>query len=181
MNRHAFTLVELLVVIAIIGLLSTVAVVAMAGSRIKARETKRMADVRQIITAMQMYLDANGHYPDTGALGCAGGGSTSFCLGRGDSGTCWGSFGVHGCTALDNALAPYMGKIPSDPKNDSSPCGDAYIYQYSGAISLGNDTPGVHWGTEQTSASASQYCLSGYSGQWGATCLNRYYCTLKLP
>jgi prepilin-type N-terminal cleavage/methylation domain-containing protein len=41
MRRRAFTLVELLVVIAIIGLLSTVAVVSLAGARSKARDVKR--------------------------------------------------------------------------------------------------------------------------------------------
>jgi prepilin-type N-terminal cleavage/methylation domain-containing protein len=61
--RRAFTLVELLVVIAIIGLLSTVAVVSMSSVRSKARDTKRLADMRQIMTALELYKDTNSYYP----------------------------------------------------------------------------------------------------------------------
>jgi prepilin-type N-terminal cleavage/methylation domain-containing protein len=63
-RRHrGFTLVELLVVIAIIGLLTTVAVVSLDASRKKARDAKRLADMRQILTALELYRDANGVYP----------------------------------------------------------------------------------------------------------------------
>ena len=54
-NKGAFTLIELLVVIAIVGLLSTLAVVAMTGMRMKSRNAKRGADADQIIKAFQMY------------------------------------------------------------------------------------------------------------------------------
>ena len=71
MSRRAFTLVELLVVISIIGLLSSIAVVSMTSARSKARDGKRQADIKQIITAMQLYYDTNGKYPDaSGTLGC---------------------------------------------------------------------------------------------------------------
>jgi prepilin-type N-terminal cleavage/methylation domain-containing protein len=63
-SRRAFTLVELLVVIAIIGLLSTVAVVATNTARAKARDVKRLADMRQMQTALELYINANGQYPD---------------------------------------------------------------------------------------------------------------------
>ena len=73
MKRGAFTLVELLVVISIIGLLSTIAIVSLTSARMKARDTKRIVDIRQISLAMQMYRQDNGNYPDPGALLCTGG------------------------------------------------------------------------------------------------------------
>jgi prepilin-type N-terminal cleavage/methylation domain-containing protein len=181
MARRAFTLVELLVVISIIGLLSTIATVSMSSARSKARDTKRQADVKQIITAMQMYYDTNGTYPNTGATGtaplnCSGGGTNWFCLGHG-SGTCWTS-GYSGCAALDNALALYMAKIPDDPENNTAYDGDAYLYSYSNAVFFSPATSVIHWGYDQVSNSTN--CLGGVYGQWGAGGHNRYYCALKL-
>jgi prepilin-type N-terminal cleavage/methylation domain-containing protein len=174
MNRKAFTLVELLVVIAIIGLLSTVAVVSLNSARAKARDTKRIADIKQIMTAMNLYLNENGHYPDTGALGCAQG-YTWYCLGHGTSGTCWQGI-YHGCTALDNALAPYMAKIPDDPTNDTAYAGDAYAYFYYNG---GSPNPALSWGMDQaTSATA---CLGGIYGQWNQAIGNsRYWCSTTI-
>ncbi len=62
-NNTGFTLIELLVVISIIGLLSTLAVYAINVARVKARDSKRAAEVRQIISALELYLDENGYYP----------------------------------------------------------------------------------------------------------------------
>ncbi len=62
-NKKGFTLIELLVVIAIIGLLSTLAVVALTSARTKARDSKRVADMKQVQTAMELYYSANNTYP----------------------------------------------------------------------------------------------------------------------
>lgn len=63
MKQKGFTLIELLVVIAIIGILSTLAVVALGGARTKARDSKRVADIKQIATALELYYSDNGNYP----------------------------------------------------------------------------------------------------------------------
>jgi len=53
-NQKGFTLIELLVVIAIIGLLSTMAVVSLNSARGKARDAKRVSDVKQISNLIEM-------------------------------------------------------------------------------------------------------------------------------
>lgn len=59
-----FTLVELLVVVAIIGLLAGIAVVSVNSVRVKARDAKRIADVKQIQNALELYNNTKGgQYP----------------------------------------------------------------------------------------------------------------------
>jgi prepilin-type N-terminal cleavage/methylation domain-containing protein len=62
-NKRGFTLIELLVVIAIIGLLSTLSVVALNNARSRARDARRVADVKQIQTALELYYNAVNQYP----------------------------------------------------------------------------------------------------------------------
>jgi uncharacterized protein (TIGR02145 family)/prepilin-type N-terminal cleavage/methylation domain-containing protein len=64
-KKKAFTLIELLVVIAIIGILATLAVVALQQARSNARDAKRMADMKQIQTAMELFFNENSRYPTT--------------------------------------------------------------------------------------------------------------------
>ncbi len=54
-DQKGFTLIELLVVIAIIGLLASVVMMSLGLARAKARDVKRRADLKQIMTAMELY------------------------------------------------------------------------------------------------------------------------------
>lgn len=67
-NKAGFTLIELLVVIAIIGLLSTLSVLALNSARARARDAKRVADVKQIQTALEMYYNDAGDYPTDASM-----------------------------------------------------------------------------------------------------------------
>lgn len=110
MNKKGFTLIELLVVIAIIALLSTLAVVALGSARVKARDAKRLADIKQIQTALELYYTDKSGYPAGAALVL--GGANAKCLGE-------GGFAGAGCAA-----PIYMALIPANP----TPNGADYTY-----------------------------------------------------
>ena len=68
-NKQAFTLIELLVVIAVIGILSTFAVVSLNNARARARDAKRVANVKQIQLALELYIQDNNIYPPSLTFG----------------------------------------------------------------------------------------------------------------
>jgi type II secretory pathway pseudopilin PulG len=59
----AFTLVELIVVIAIIALLVTLSLIALSNARMASRDSKRMADIKQLQTALELFYDSQDRYP----------------------------------------------------------------------------------------------------------------------
>ena len=125
-NKKGFTLVELLVVIAIIGLLSTLAVVALNNARQKSRDARRVSDVKQIQTALELYYNDQGGYPTQ----VAGDMTTSF--------VCLSSGNAPGFDA-DCAGTTYMQKVPSNP----TPNDDGGPYHYTpkstGAVDSNSD------------------------------------------
>lgn len=60
-------MIELLVVIAIIGILSSVVLASLNDARQKSRDAKRIADVKQMQLALELYFDSNGTYPSSTA------------------------------------------------------------------------------------------------------------------
>lgn len=114
MRQKGFTLIELLVVISIIGLLASVVLVSLRGAQIKARDTKRLADMSQIQKALALYYDKNGTYPAPASDSGCGGWDTS-----GD-----GNF----LPAL--RTSGFMGKVPNDPSKVGN-CTGYYYYRYS--------------------------------------------------
>lgn len=66
-----FTLIELLVVISIIGMLSSVILTSVNSARAKARDARRLVDIRQIANALELYAsDHNGQYPNFSVTIC---------------------------------------------------------------------------------------------------------------
>lgn len=63
-----FTLIELLVVIAIIALLTSVILVSVSSSRIKARNAKRLSDITQLASSLALYQNTCNGYPQTGPV-----------------------------------------------------------------------------------------------------------------
>lgn len=103
---RGFTLIELLVVVAIIGLLSSVVLASLNSARMKARDTKRMADLVQIRTAIEMFYNDYGYYPQSNCGWDCNGYRTSY-----DSS--WDS--------LASDLAPYIKVLSKDPTNSACP------------------------------------------------------------
>lgn len=57
-TKKGFTLIELLVVIAIIGVLASVVLASLNSARKKSRDARRIADIKQIQLALELYFDA---------------------------------------------------------------------------------------------------------------------------
>jgi prepilin-type N-terminal cleavage/methylation domain-containing protein len=112
-NKKAFTLVELLVVIAIIGLLSTIAVISMTTTRSKGRDATRIADTKQIGTALEQYYSDNSGYPTVVLAGIPLGAAANACLNS-------SGFTTTGCTS------PYMATVPVYPGTASGTCATSY-------------------------------------------------------
>jgi prepilin-type N-terminal cleavage/methylation domain-containing protein len=122
-----FTLIELLVVIVIIGLLASVVLVSLSNSRKKARDARRLTDMNQIYTALNMYYSDYGCLPRTTGTTCPGAGGYSDANSGGWDYSSQGGF----MGFLVNA--GYMSQVPVDPVNnmtgDGVPAG-TYAYRY---------------------------------------------------
>lgn len=72
-KKSGFTLIELLVVISIISLLSSVVMASLNTARMKARDAKRRAELKQVQIGLQLYyVTNNGTYPSTGGAWLGG-------------------------------------------------------------------------------------------------------------
>ncbi|TFG35939.1 MAG: type II secretion system protein [Parcubacteria group bacterium] len=116
-HKKGFTLIELLVVIAIIGILSSVVSVSMRSVRAKARDARRLQDMKQIVTALQLYYDKYERYPSI---------SSDVCCDGWDQGPCEGNPFI-GALATEGLL-----QTPSDPGGGSgTACYGYNYYRYS--------------------------------------------------
>ena len=123
-TSRGFTLIELLVVIAIIGLLSTLAVIALNNARQKSRDAKRVSDIKQLQSALELYYnDANG-YPPEAANGEIEGDCLSYDVDAG------GGFET---TCQDNGNT-FMNIVPTN----TGPGGMVYIYEVEDAAGVVN-------------------------------------------
>ncbi|MFA6391719.1 MAG: prepilin-type N-terminal cleavage/methylation domain-containing protein [Patescibacteria group bacterium] len=117
-NNKGFTLLELLVVVAIIGLISSIAFVAMQNARAEARDAKRLADVHAIRNALELYYHDNGSYPDPWCIGLT---SVAGC----------NSF-VEPNSWIPSLIPKYMQTLPNDPLNTTNDeTNEHYLYFYT--------------------------------------------------
>ena len=115
-KKHlGFTLIELLVVISIIGFLATASMVAFNSVRMKARDARRVSDMKQVQLALEFYYDKYGYYPPAPNWG------NNSCV----SWYGWSWFDVLKPLEDEGFLSP----LPSDPLNVSSPKTFCYGYE----------------------------------------------------
>lgn len=119
-HQKGFTLVELLVVIAIIGLLSTLAVVSLGSARSKARDARRISDIKQVQSALELYFADQGAYPVKAAPALVLGADASDAL---------TSAGFENDSAMTANATVYMGKVPA---NFTTPATTGYEYLSDG-------------------------------------------------
>jgi len=62
-NNRGFTLVELLVAVGIIGVLASISIVSVGSIRSKARDARRLADVKQVQNALELVFNDYEKYP----------------------------------------------------------------------------------------------------------------------
>ncbi|MBU4351270.1 prepilin-type N-terminal cleavage/methylation domain-containing protein [Candidatus Parcubacteria bacterium] len=90
-KKTGFTLIELLVVVTIIGIIASITIVSLGQIRKKARDSRRVSDVRQTMLALELYYDDHLKYPEKGVVGLAG--------------------------SIPASIPPYLDETPEDPGN----------------------------------------------------------------
>ena len=107
MRKQGFTLIELLAVVVIIGIIASLVLVFMQPARARARDSKRVSDIRQIMLALKLYYNDHLQYPEKGVVAMIG--------------------------EPPKSIDPYLVLMPEDPGNivlDCQPQG----YQWWGNI-----------------------------------------------
>ncbi len=138
-NKRGFTLIEFLVIAAVIGLLLTLSIVALNQSRARARDARRVADIKKIQKALEMYYNNVSAFPPGTSLGS---------------------------TITTNSVV-YLDVIPTPPlPSDGAACVGSKVYTYAArtfngisngsytlSYCLGSNTGGVPSGQNTASPS----------------------------
>jgi type II secretion system protein G len=154
-KSKGFTLIELLVVIAIIGILATIVLVSLNTARTKARDVRRVSDLRQVALALEMYYDEHAYYPPAAAANSCTNAS-------------WDSM------STEIQTHGYMAQAPNDPTDTGN-----YVYAY-GTNAIGTSATdydlravlenNITTGALATDVDTSTICAAGL------TCVDPAYC-----
>lgn len=155
MSKKGFTLIEIMIVIAIIAILASVVLIGLGPTQRIARDARRLSDLRQVQTGLELYFNKCGYYPGTAQSGAS-------CSARSDI-TTW--------DALNDALKGSSIGVNQDIPNDPS-SGRTYDYRSDGVTyvlradledtgnqSLQGDVDGNVLGLDCGETTAPYYCL----------------------
>ncbi|MDP2741596.1 MAG: type II secretion system protein [bacterium] len=150
--RKGFTLIEILIVTAIIALLASSVLIGFAPAQRQGRDARRIADLRQVQNALEIYYSKCGYYPGSAQAGAPCGNFTQIST--------WGALS----TALTgSSIGVY--KVPNDPSS-----GKTYFY---GTDNIGSSYV-IAASLEDTNSSALR---SGATGNiFGVNCAGNIYC-----
>jgi prepilin-type N-terminal cleavage/methylation domain-containing protein len=148
--RRGFTLIEILVVVAIIGILASVVLVGLAPAQKRGRDARRLSDMKQIQTGLELYYNKCGYYP-----------------GGAQSGACGTFAKIDGYGQLVASLKGSsigINQMPVDPKYQyaTNDTGSVYVL----AATLEADTGASHQGLDVAP-----------DGVTGIDCTGQVYCT----
>lgn len=160
-KTKGFTLVEIMVVVAIIGILSTLIVISLDTTKMTARNTRRLADIKQLQIALKMYYADNGFYPTA----------------------------ITGGASLARNGVNYLLRVPQNPLpyNDNGCTNPDYQYKqleggqrYSLTFCLGDKTDDLSAGSKTATANGILDCPTGYIAVPGsATFETNDFCVMK--
>ncbi len=148
-HKKGFTLLELLVVIALIGILSSIVLASLNRARDKSADTARMATMREIEKALNLYYSNNGSYPVIGVASAIQSRPRSWftLIPQALAQPIDGTDGI--TTTIENVLYPqYLTALPEGN-------GGAYYYESDGQLYC----LGALLRVTQTPSNTNFYCL----------------------
>ena len=167
MTKRGFTLIEMMIVLAVIGTLVAVIVPRVSGMTMKAKDSKRKADLKAIQLALETFFEDNGYYPQS-ACG-------------------WDCNGYRFSTAGAQwipELAQYFpgGALPQDPRNNCERPWDSGCFTYSyGNVGRTTHPPSydltAHLENPQDPDRCAAKCYRWYfdNQPWCAACGGNYH------
>ena len=133
--KKRFSLFELLLVIAVMGLLSTLAIIAISNARQKSRDAARLEDMTEIKTALQLYFFDTNKYPEAKEPVTLGDGNFD-CLAAGG----WAALGCDTSYLADVPENPTPGGKPYRYSSDTA----TYTVEFELETQVGDKAAGSH-------------------------------------
>lgn len=123
-KKTGFTLIELMVVIAIIGILSTILYASFDVAKAQSRDKVRMASLKELQLAIELYKAQNGVYPTRGC------GNVGDFAGPGPVPAAGN--GYASCATYITGLVPdFIPSLPNDPSFENQ-AGRGFYYRSNG-------------------------------------------------
>lgn len=119
-SKSGFTIVEIMIVVLVIGILASIVIVSYNQVQARSRDSKRKADVSNMIKALEIYYGDNGSYPIASTTNSS-------------VGSIWYSSDTTSWNTFKTAMTGAIDIFPSDPSNiggDVTSLSSAHNYAY---------------------------------------------------